>query len=691
MERHSLDNTSVDSLLRKESISCKDDGGHSPDLKREFTQKANFKNSVKCLISDFSPDIFIGEGSYATLQKLLSSYTSGSAEDHVMSSINLFLERKACGPHAVDFFRSIGLPYFAENNVPNCIRHPNIAPILGLLRASSAGYLLQPKVPYSLRTVLNYSPRVLDSDWHVRFLIFQFLSALNYIHGLGSYHGNLSPSSIMLTESGWSWLSLCDRGNVTFGSNGEKKKKKSIPYGGSFCIKRCHFRRIYADLKLSSSIEWEYDFKRWWVGELSNYEYLLILNKLAGRRWGDHKFHMVMPWVIDFTIKPDECSDVGWRDLRKSKWRLAKGDEQLDFTYSTSEIPHHVSDECLSELAVCSYKARRLPLSILRSAVRSVYEPNEYPSNMQRLYQWTPDECIPEFYSDPRIFYSINPGMSDLRVPSWAESPEHFISLHRDALESDCVSRQIHHWIDIMFGYKLFGEASVEAKNVMLPTADPMKPKSIGRRQLFDKPHPMRRCSWKNSLYHQKEQKISGSQMENENHGAFGEHCYLKVLEESVSFSGSASHLTPVYNFGGNTIQEGFEPGTSAEREINRINTQSKIDLSCFLESFEADDDGFMEFQDLICLKKQLLRSKVLFEQAAIDMFSVGCIIAELYLKKPLFDAASVSIYLEKEILPDLLWELPANVKVLVESCIIKDWKRYSATLNIENAPFYIF
>jgi len=73
---------------------------------------------------------------------------------------------------------------------------------------------------------------------------------------------------------------------------------------------------------------------------------------------------------------------------------LAKGDERLDFTYSTSEISHHVSDECLSELAVCSYKARRLPLSgVLQMAVHSVYEPTKYPSSMQRLYQWTPDEC----------------------------------------------------------------------------------------------------------------------------------------------------------------------------------------------------------------------------------------------------------------------------------------------------------
>jgi hypothetical protein len=74
-------------------------------------------------------------------------------------------------------------------------------------------------------------------------------------------------------------------------------------------------------------------------------------------------------------------------------------------------------------------------------------------------------ELIPEFYSCPEIFENMNnldlgkktstrKQINDIQLPPWAADPFEFIRLNRKALESEYVSRNLHHWIDLVFGYK---------------------------------------------------------------------------------------------------------------------------------------------------------------------------------------------------------------------------------------------
>ncbi|KAF4394946.1 hypothetical protein F8388_017674 [Cannabis sativa] len=86
-------------------------------------------------------------------------------------------------------------------------------------------------------------------------------------------------------------------------------------------------------------------------------------------------------------------------------------------------------------------------------------------------------ELIPEFFYMPEFLVNSNTYhlgvkqdgelISDVCLPPWAKgSPEEFVRKNREALESEYVSSNLHHWIDLVFGYKQRGKPAVEAGNV---------------------------------------------------------------------------------------------------------------------------------------------------------------------------------------------------------------------------------
>merc|ERR1711988_1431616 len=130
-------------------------------------------------------------------------------------------------------------------------------------------------------------------------------------------------------------------------------------------------------------------------------------------------------------------------------------------------------------------------------------------------------ELIPEFFCLPEFLANSNrfdmgikqsgERVDDVILPAWAKSnPRTFIRKHREALECNYVSQNLHHWIDLIFGYKQTGDAAVEAVNVFYPltyegavdvdaiTDDVLREATIAQissygqtpKQLFTKPHP---------------------------------------------------------------------------------------------------------------------------------------------------------------------------------------------------------
>ncbi|XP_046665135.1 WD repeat-containing protein 81 isoform X2 [Homalodisca vitripennis] len=356
--------------------------------------------------------------------------------------------------------------------------HPNLLPCIVALEAKNYFILVHENVPgHTLLDCVTFSPAILGTNSKMLFLVYQLLCLLRHIHDLGLVLADITLSDIYVDSHLWIQVTPKLEANIY-----ELPPKPQTD------------QEISSVEKTKKSHDINSLTLAWVRGAMSNLDYLTALNNLAGRRFGDPRCHHVLPWVTDFSSP----NGANWRDLTKSKFRLNKGDRQLDLTYDVppssnmAQVPHHISD-VLSEITYYVYLARVTPRSVLCQHVRPQWVPAEYPSSIQRLQQWTPDECIPELFTDPSVFKSIHPDLPDLELPAWASSAEQLIAHHRAALESNYVSDRLHHWIDLTFGYKLSGQAAVKSKNVCLQLVDKHTGLTdYGVVQLFSAPHPGR-------------------------------------------------------------------------------------------------------------------------------------------------------------------------------------------------------
>ncbi|XP_066242463.1 lipopolysaccharide-responsive and beige-like anchor protein isoform X4 [Saccopteryx leptura] len=231
--------------------------------------------------------------------------------------------------------------------------------------------------------------------------------------------------------------------------------------------------------------------QRWQHREISNFEYLMFLNTIAGRTYNDLNQYPVFPWVI--TNYESEDLDLtlpsNFRDLSKpvgalNPKRAAFFAERYE-SWEDDQVPKfHYGTHYSTASFVLAWLLRIEPFTTyflnlqggkFDHADRTFSSISRAWRNSQRD---TSDikELIPEFYYLPEMFVNFNNynlGMmddgtvvSDVELPPWAKTSEEFVRINRLALESEFVSCQLHQWIDLIFGYKQQGPEAVRSLNV---------------------------------------------------------------------------------------------------------------------------------------------------------------------------------------------------------------------------------
>ncbi|XP_077154337.1 neurobeachin isoform X1 [Ranitomeya variabilis] len=231
--------------------------------------------------------------------------------------------------------------------------------------------------------------------------------------------------------------------------------------------------------------------QRWQRREISNFEYLMFLNTIAGRTYNDLNQYPVFPWVL--TNYESEELDLtlpgNFRDLSKpigalNPKRAVFYAERYETWEDDQTPPYHYNTHYSTSTFTLCWLVRIEPFTtfFLNVNESKFDHPDRTFSAVARSWRNcqrdTSDvkELIPEFYYLPEMFVNSNGynfgvrddsnAVNDVDLPPWAKNPEDFVRINRMALESEFVSCQLHQWIDLIFGYKQRGPEAVRALNV---------------------------------------------------------------------------------------------------------------------------------------------------------------------------------------------------------------------------------
>eukprot|EP00704_Kipferlia_bialata_P007779 g7779.t1 len=309
-------------------------------------------------------------------------------------------------------------------------------------------YLVSLSNKDSLAGVIRYSALTLADTDKQQFLVYQILHTLASLHSAGVTHGRLCLSTTAVFANAW---------RLRFGIPTFSRGIRPLPtllrqrqrQGERDCLQGQRILHQGATIRVTESVT-----ARWVYGEVSNLGYLLWLNRLCGRQPTNLFFPPVLPWVVDFS-QDTLATGEGWRDLTQSKFLMKKGHEQLAFTFETQFVsfhtenlsidsakvtkplhsvlekcavlgqapeatpphvtgdppldalyPHHIV-EYLSELSILTLLARRVPIKLITLLIRPKFETREFPDSLKRVYGWTPEECVLEYYTSPDAFTAM--------------------------------------------------------------------------------------------------------------------------------------------------------------------------------------------------------------------------------------------------------------------------------------------
>lgn len=231
----------------------------------------------------------------------------------------------------------------------------------------------------------------------------------------------------------------------------------------------------------------------WVNGKISNFQYLIELNRISGRSFSDLTHYPIFPWIIrDYTNDTFELENKSaFRNLKLATIQLGPEKEKQASQYFSniySANMHLIREEPFASWLIMINKGKFPPLSRVFNSMEA-----EYTQVMSQPKIF--NELEPQFFYAPEIFINFNRfKFKKFQLPPYEENPVKFVYLNRKALESEYVTSHLNEWIDVIWGIRQRDQTCQMRPEMYFEDKNPrsMNIRSFGHVQskLFVKPHP---------------------------------------------------------------------------------------------------------------------------------------------------------------------------------------------------------
>ena len=245
--------------------------------------------------------------------------------------------------------------------------------------------------------------------------------------------------------------------------------------------------------------------KMWKNWEISNFEFLMLLNMLSNRSYIDISQYPVFPWLLinyeDPLIKEtSDKKDYSYRNLSlpmgmldinedssrrslnyTSTFKIIKGDKNIN-------KPYYYGCNYSNPTYISNYLIRLFPFTQACIEIQGTGfdTPHRLFTSIMKAFKNASTqstdvrELIPEFFYLPEMFLNLNSlnlgqlndkiQVGDVVTPC-GNNPYEFTMVMKNLLESQSVSSTLNGWIDLIFGIKAKDKEAESAKNLFTEQA----------------------------------------------------------------------------------------------------------------------------------------------------------------------------------------------------------------------------